>query len=317
MSPAILTETAWALAKAQSAIVPARVVAITTLAGRERIRAELLAGGQWELLRKALKLNKVGGLEFGDTGTHLRVITCGTRELVDIRTREDNAAAADFILDVVRGLVENPDTRVVATIAGGRKTMGALLYAAMSLIGRESDRVTHVLVDEKLEQRRKPRFYFPRTAAEMRGLQLADIPFVPLRNRFADLGRMPGGFSAMVRQYTRSLRGIDVPVEVSLDATRHLVTVNGTAVRLRSKAFDVLRFMIDVNLGKQIPPSLMQTLDPLRTFLGVAGAWVPTDDDQDLRRELNEIRRAFRAAGIAWEPGQRHDALRLPAFRVQ
>jgi CRISPR-associated protein (TIGR02584 family) len=319
MTPAILTETAWAMAKETPAAVPSRVVAITTLAGRERIRAELLEGGQWEALRRALKLGRSGGLEFGDTGLHMRVIVRGPHELADIRTREDSEAAADFILDVVRGFVENPDTRVVAAISGGRKTMGALLYAAMSLIGRETDRVVHVLADEELEQRRDKRFYFPRTAAEARKLHMAEIPFVPLRNRFSDLGRMPGGFSAMVRQCTRSLSESDGPADVSLDVVRRMVSVNGVSIRLGPRAFGMLRFMIEVNLHDRIPVSLYASIKPLRAFLGREGLWVPAEEQQDcveLRRALSEIRRALRAAGEAWGPGQRRDVLRLPAFRL-
>jgi len=50
-----------------------------------------------------------------------------SRELQDIRTPADNEAAADFLLEQVRTIVGNPDTQLIASIAGGRKTMGALL----------------------------------------------------------------------------------------------------------------------------------------------------------------------------------------------
>src|SRR5258707_14771253 len=93
--------------------------------------------------------------------------------------------------------------------------MGTLLYACMTLIGRETDRVTHVLVSEPFDDPRlSPRFYFPAqpiaelttpekrkvSAAEAR-INLADILFVPLRNQFSkQFVRMPGSFSALVAQ---------------------------------------------------------------------------------------------------------------------
>jgi hypothetical protein len=82
-----------------------------------------------------------------------------SRELDDLRSPADNEAAADFLLEQVRTIVENPDTRLVASLAGGRKTMGAILYAALTLVAREDDRITHVLVKEPFETLRE--FWYP------------------------------------------------------------------------------------------------------------------------------------------------------------
>ena len=71
-------------------------------------------------------------LRFGTTGDDVRVITGletasqRSRELADIRTPADNEAAADFLLEQVRSLVENPDLQLIASVAGGRKTMDAI-----------------------------------------------------------------------------------------------------------------------------------------------------------------------------------------------
>ena len=125
----------------------------------------------WDALRArlaALGHDLTGRLQFGTTGGDIRVFsapdrrTGRSRELEDIRTPEDNQAAADLVLDEVRRITFNDDTRLVASLAGGRKTMGALLYAALSLLGRPQDRLTHVLVNEPFDDPRlAPRFYFP------------------------------------------------------------------------------------------------------------------------------------------------------------
>ena len=143
---------------------------LTTTAGRREIESGLFAplarfGGvcAWEALRTALAAgghDVDGRLRFGTTPDDLRVFTTTdhmsgrTVELEDIRSPADNEDAANFLLQQVRGLVEDPDKTLIASLAGGRKTMGALLYACFSLLGRESDRLTHVLVSEPFDQTR-------------------------------------------------------------------------------------------------------------------------------------------------------------------
>ena len=119
MSPAVLTETVWALAfpedKATASILPDRVVVLTTAEGRCQIADELFTprpdfGGDcvWDALRTALERaghDLTGKLRFGTTGDDLRVFTIArghgerSEELADIRTRAQYDAAADFMMD--------------------------------------------------------------------------------------------------------------------------------------------------------------------------------------------------------------------------
>jgi CRISPR-associated protein (TIGR02584 family) len=143
MSPAVVTETVWALAREKEPVLPDRVIVVTTVAGKEKLENALLAAGRpggpspWRQLRETLG---AGGREL--LLDPVRVITApdpaaGARvPLEDIRTPEANEAAADFLLETVRGLVENPDVHLIASLAGGRKTMGALLYACFTLESR-------------------------------------------------------------------------------------------------------------------------------------------------------------------------------------
>jgi CRISPR-associated protein (TIGR02584 family) len=105
-------------------------------------------------------------LRFGTTGDDILVFarsgpTGRSIELADIRTPADNHAAADFLLEKLRQFTENDDVRLVCSLAGGRKTMGALLYAGLSLIGRDTDRLTHVLVNEPFDDPRRQPSEFP------------------------------------------------------------------------------------------------------------------------------------------------------------
>lgn len=124
MSPAILTETVWALARERPSLLPHRVVAVTTTAGRDAIRRELFEGGIWEKLETALGKT----IRFGTTAEDIRVFTRADNrgrsvELDDIRTPADNEAAADFLLDALRPFTENQDARLVCSPAGSDVTL--------------------------------------------------------------------------------------------------------------------------------------------------------------------------------------------------
>jgi len=249
-SPAILTETIWCLAtQGDEPFVPHEVIAITTTVGQAKLEALLLKavdgwGGRtvWHALSEALAAK---GLPVdGRLQLRVRLIekTASKPGLVeqldDIRDREDNEAAADSILRVAQEVCFAEQNRVVASVAGGRKSMGALMYAVMSLVGKEHDRVTHVLVDFPYDTRLDPMFYFPgqpvqelRDAkkvvhrADQAKLDLAEVPFVVLRRRFGDLAKREPTFMALVRRHNALLGGQGV--DIVLDVAKGALEVDG------------------------------------------------------------------------------------------
>lgn len=276
-APAILTETIWALAHENPPVIPDRVIVLTTTVGRDEIVRELLSpspdfGGSraWDVLRATLKKEGIETsrkLRFGKTGDDLRTFTIldtntgRSGEIDDIRTLDQNTAMADFILEEVRRIVENPDTRLIASIAGGRKTMGALLYACMTLIGRQTDRLTHVLVNEPFEDSRlKPKFFFPGQPStklttvdrqtvdigEAR-IDLCNVLFVPLRNLFSEeLGRMPGSFSGIVAHLQRGILDMtSVQTVFTASRSHREINVDGVRVRLSPKEHLIALFLAD------------------------------------------------------------------------
>lgn len=273
LSPAILTETVWAMAHDELPVIPDRVVVLTTRAGRERLREELFTKNThgvtvWESLLHSLEQ---GGhsledkLAFGLASDSVRLCSAvdpesrTTVDLNDIRTAKENEAMANFILETLRGLVETPGTEVVASIAGGRKTMGALLYAAMTLVGRENDTVTHVLVSEPYDSPAlQPRFYFQEQRAQTlvcpdgteiqardATVMLADVPFVPLRNAFAsEVGQMPESFTQLVRKYRRSVRSTTVSYHLGVHKSSPLLEINGERYRISAREHVLVHFLV-------------------------------------------------------------------------
>ncbi len=155
-TPAVLTETIWALASESPPVRTDRLVALTTTAGAKVLRRVFFDEARgWQAFARGLERDTgVSAPVFGDTPDCIREIPSKDRShaLPDITSREHSEAAADFILETVRQFTANPDTRVVASLAGGRKTMGALLTSCMTLLGREQDRLCHVLVAPPFDQ---------------------------------------------------------------------------------------------------------------------------------------------------------------------
>ena len=94
------------------------------------------------------------------TANDIQVITgADGTPLTDIRTPQDNVRAADKIASVIGELCSDDNSVLHVSIAGGRKTMGFFLGYALSIYGREQDRMSHVLVSEPYENNRD--FFYP------------------------------------------------------------------------------------------------------------------------------------------------------------
>jgi len=258
LSPAVVTETLWALAAEAVPIIPDHVVVLTTRTGRERLLQQLLANHGWSNFRKALERrverkshrSTADGLRFGPAQDHIRIIpTAGpdAQDADDIRTPADHAAAADFILRTVREFSEEDGTRIIFSVAGGRKTMGALLFSVATLLGRPGDRVTHVLINEPYEN---PRYGFlypgcllgrdplPENTPAPR-IELADVPFVPLRRLFSrDLGGRISSYMDLVRRLDDKVAGLAEVASLTLDINAQTLAVNdGPPLKVGPRAF--------------------------------------------------------------------------------
>jgi CRISPR-associated protein (TIGR02584 family) len=343
LSPAIVTETVWALAKEKPRVLPARVIFITTGIGAAKIREQLhtpLAafGGQtaWQALRASLKAKddeliaeepRLIGRANKKTGT--------VETLADIQTPEENDIAASFILEEVRRVTMNPDTPLIASIAGGRKTMGALLHAAVTLLGRETDRITHVLVSAPYET--MPGFYFPgqpgAALTDREGkqhppakaiVQLADVPFVPLRNRFDDLREIPGSFSGMVKKWSKTLKADAArPARIEISYRHKCLWVDGAAVSASVKSLAILHSLLEAQESGLVLCTHQEAIDHFTQWLTKA-SFIPQGrkpqapkggfPSTDVGHDLGELRASLRRAGSLWDIPRR--SLVLPPFTL-
>ncbi len=192
LSPQVVTETAYALMVSNdSPFIPSEIIIISTTTGAEQARERLLgtaAGIPWlERLYREYSGSCSPTIDFVTVADHAGM------ELDDIDSPESSAAFADKILETVRRITDDDSSILYASIAGGRKTMSFYLGYALSVLGRDRDRLYHVLVSPPFESH--PEFYFPTRDAQIlqdqQGLtlntadtviNLVNIPFVRLRH---------------------------------------------------------------------------------------------------------------------------------------
>jgi len=251
MSPQVVTETLYALAvrpvraphadrPAAEPFVPTEIYLITTARGAEHARLNLLSQepGWFHRLRRDYGLPEIA---FDPSRIHA-IPGDGGGPLEDIRSKEDNERAADFITEQVRALTADPESALHVSIAGGRKTMGYYLGYALSLYGRPQDRLSHVLVSAPYESH--PQFYYPtrkeyvihtldnqRLALDCRKAEvtLADIPFVRLRDGLPEaLLSGASRFSDSVSAAQRAFGPLSLVIELSDDGA--MIQAGGVVV---------------------------------------------------------------------------------------
>jgi len=198
LSPQVLTETLYALHQEGERIDAIHV--ITTRPGKEAVNAVLLspADGRYFSYLREYGLDP-GSIAFSHHYLHCVRNDLG-REIEDILYEEDNEDVMRACLELTFALTQDNDTRLIFSIAGGRKTMTACLMVAASMYARPHDRICHVLVTPEFENH--PDFFYipkisaPITLKDKHGrpyvretryaeIRLVDIPFLTVRRLLA------------------------------------------------------------------------------------------------------------------------------------
>ena len=248
LSPQIVTETLYALAVQQvPPFIPTEIWLITTQKGAQRARLSLLhTDSGW--FPRLLAEYQLPPMQFSPE--QIRVLCSSDGQpMDDIRSPADNTGAADAITEMVRELTGDSGSALHVSIAGGRKTMGFYLGYALSLYGREQDRLSHVLVNPPFESH--PEFFYPTRRSEViytpppdsapfdkkdAEITLADIPFVRMREGLhADLLEGRTSFSASVAEAQRALP----PVSLALDPARCTVLAAGETLNMQPNHFSL------------------------------------------------------------------------------
>ena len=238
LTPQVVTETLFALAQESPDALPNELHVLTTTEGAERAKLALLSEqpGWFHRLRLDHGLPPI---DFGLQHIH---VLCGAdgNPLSDIRTAQDNACAADQVAELIRRFTLDARTQLHVSLAGGRKTLGFFAGYALSLWGRDWDRLSHVLVSEPFESSWD--FFYPtpyERIIETRGgklancmhaeVTLADLPFVRLRHGLAQSQLSDRADFAQAVQTAQAQLG---PARLRIDLQRQEVHAAGRPVTL-------------------------------------------------------------------------------------
>lgn len=167
MSPAIITETLYALAVSRAEpFYPDEIHVVTTTEGRKKIEQDLLqTNGPLDRLLTECWPSDRKRPRFDQSTIHV------IRGQADVNSEQSNKLAGDCIFQTFLGIQQGSLLRggtrrpgnaphIHASIAGGRKTMSFLMGHVFSLLAGPDDELSHVLVNEPFEAVR-PTFFFP------------------------------------------------------------------------------------------------------------------------------------------------------------
>ena len=191
-TPQVMTETFWAL-RVQRHVPIDKVFVMTTTMGKATCQQRLLDEGRFAKMLSDYDIEPET-VEFD--ADHIIVFEDAEGNFLDdIRTSEENRLARDQIFHRIKDWTQDADVALHCSIAGGRKSMGYLLGAAIQFFGRpEQDHLYHVLVTPpEIEMNRD--FFFPPvreeqiptpdgqhiSTADVR-IELAELPYVSVRD---------------------------------------------------------------------------------------------------------------------------------------
>jgi CRISPR-associated protein (TIGR02584 family) len=267
-TPAIITETLWALMQPPHNERVDEIRVITTLEGRKKVRQLLLdeKDGIFHQFRRDFP--EAEAIKFDENSLYLLTKRgagvpsprdSDEDRLEDLLTDEDNDRAADQICEIVRELTQDQSQRIHASVAGGRKTMGIYLTAAMQLFGRFDDALSHVLVSPKVEN--NPKFFYkpptPEVLFDRSGLPLktadgrdyttgdaeiflSDIPFIRLRAIGSKMfSEAVNSYGEMVEETQENLKFLESSFNLRFDMRGRKVIVGTREVTLSERLFFV------------------------------------------------------------------------------
>lgn len=329
-SPAVLTCTVWALAHQREPVIPDEIVILTTKSAKTKFVTEVFEGANsvWSRMLQALAKEGIdveGKLACGEASIVL-VADHNHNYADDLRNGDDNLSAADSMLGVIRKYTSDPDTIVLTSIAGGRKTMTALLFSCMTLLGRKDDKVYHVLIPPEYEGRLNPTFYFPEKGLSHEvvgqkkkvpsvkvGIELFEVPYVRVRGWFQEKFKTPPpSYRALVDQ-VQSIAppAVTIP-RVEIDAWNALVRINGVEVRPGANEFAALLVLAGgVGNVEEIYRRLHRLkyqketgcCDWIERFASQTKYASPYDDDaklanQEVSKTMSRLRKSFESKGL-------------------
>ena len=157
-TPQVMTETFWAL-HIDGDVSIDEVFVITTTVGQKICQQRLIDEGRFA---KMLVDWDIDPNTVAFDAEHIHIFEDAEGNFLDdIRTSDDNRIARDGIFELIETLTQDDQVALHCSLAGGRKSMGFILGAAIHFFGRPQDRLYHVLISMPEIERSDASYYYP------------------------------------------------------------------------------------------------------------------------------------------------------------
>jgi CRISPR-associated protein (TIGR02584 family) len=303
LSPAVVTETVWALAaKRNPPFWPERVITVVTASVVSRYR-EILAGPQGKIAELAAYLEHASAPNVEIEHT----------ECDDIRGDADAIQFGDKVCEVVQRETRDENAVVHLSLAGGRKTMSFHGGAALNLFGRPRDELSHVLVtpqglegcpdfwwptrEHRLvahrDQKNKDGTPRPYNTQEGDGddrarVDLALIPFVRVRGRLPQVMlQQPMDYARYVALVNASIEGNAPVLELIVEASTLKVADGAVRIKLEPQEFAVYRVLAE--RAQAALPGAGPSGTGLEHRGWINSMMITSEDQNDARRPLQRL----------------------------
>lgn len=256
LTPQIVTETFYCLT-VQKKIKIDELYILTTLRGKSVILGKDKSPqtpntSLKDELNSLCKQYKVHRPLFENNDKHIITAKEESIELPDIRTDKQNILFPNKAAELLREKSSDPNTIIYCSISGGRKTMSVHLAAALSLFGRENDKLLHVLTSEEFEFRG----FYPLTKKEDKALELSEIPFIRLRSVLGDEVNLKISFYQFVEQTQKQLKTLTDKTQLILKAGSKEVRYGLNSIQLEPIEFAFLFKFLESKLDGNKPLSI-------------------------------------------------------------
>ena len=148
-SPAIITEALYYYTNPyyKKKINFDEIVIFTTSKGKDVVCNTLFKKNIIHKMEEDLELKK-GYFNFSEKNIIVYKNERG-KELKDIRNEEESLIAVNTMFDVMKKYTKINESKIIATIAGGRKSMASMMTTSFQMLSRQQDELIHIMASDE------------------------------------------------------------------------------------------------------------------------------------------------------------------------
>lgn len=295
LTPQIITETLFCLS-VQKKIQIDELYVITTTRGRDVIlgsdefynkrEKDPYPPLQDEIKRMCEKHKKIKPPKFNPG--HVKVASEISIELPDIRNDKDNKLFPNTVCEFINEKSKDRNSVLHCSISGGRKSMSVDMAFALSLFGRECDKLWHVLTHEDQEFKH----FFPENREQEKELELAELPFVKLRSIIAEETKNNNftkmSYTDLVEFTQKELRKKSADKLYISISRREMWYGHNEIIKIEPKQIELYRYFIENNSSFKNPIKLEALKNHFNTDKRT-GEKIKGYDDTNIRQMISKI----------------------------